>query len=287
MFNGDKPQAPSNFNDSGNASRFFKSIKTDDTCPLCCLPFVLSSDTMSVCKNTNVNSAEKSLKTTQATTEVIAPQNAITPDSKKFAQNVRSVVNLCDLCVTYIAQGLVGEKPVHQEEEVRGQIFITEQRKQILNNALASFVELRGKKDTIPTISDLNLLFGYVFNAIENSTIYYEQEKEAEKNHEWKSLLYQPKVSKSERNRGCEELYWLNGKQIEKELWEKLNQENETNKDNKDFKRHLISRTNIHPTVKNVKLMEYLIKMITPKGGIVLDPFAGSGSTSKNSIYSS
>jgi site-specific DNA-methyltransferase (adenine-specific) len=25
--------------------------------------------------------------------------------------------------------------------------------------------------------------------------------------------------------------------------------------------------------------MEYLIKMITPKGGIVLDPFAGSGST--------
>ena len=25
--------------------------------------------------------------------------------------------------------------------------------------------------------------------------------------------------------------------------------------------------------------MEYLIKMVTPKGGIVLDPFAGSGST--------
>mgnify|MGYP001167356090 CR=1 FL=1 len=36
---------------------------------------------------------------------------------------------------------------------------------------------------------------------------------------------------------------------------------------------------NTHPTIKNVKLMEYLIKMITPKGGIVLDPFAGSGST--------
>ena len=36
---------------------------------------------------------------------------------------------------------------------------------------------------------------------------------------------------------------------------------------------------NTHPTIKNVKLMEYLIKMVTPKGGIVLDPFAGSGST--------
>ena len=37
--------------------------------------------------------------------------------------------------------------------------------------------------------------------------------------------------------------------------------------------------TNNHPTVKPIALMEYLIKMVTPKGGIVLDPFAGSGST--------
>lgn len=36
---------------------------------------------------------------------------------------------------------------------------------------------------------------------------------------------------------------------------------------------------NFHCTVKSVPLMEYLIKMITPKGGLVLDPFAGSGST--------
>jgi site-specific DNA-methyltransferase (adenine-specific) len=36
---------------------------------------------------------------------------------------------------------------------------------------------------------------------------------------------------------------------------------------------------NLHPTVKPVALMEYLIKLITPPGGVVLDPFAGSGST--------
>ena len=36
---------------------------------------------------------------------------------------------------------------------------------------------------------------------------------------------------------------------------------------------------NNHPSVKPIALMEYLIKMVTPKGGIVLDPFAGSGST--------
>ncbi len=36
---------------------------------------------------------------------------------------------------------------------------------------------------------------------------------------------------------------------------------------------------NFHPTVKPVKLMQYLIKMITPPNGIVLDPFCGSGTT--------
>lgn len=36
---------------------------------------------------------------------------------------------------------------------------------------------------------------------------------------------------------------------------------------------------NIHPTVKPVALMEYLVKMVCPPNGIVLDPFMGSGST--------
>lgn len=36
---------------------------------------------------------------------------------------------------------------------------------------------------------------------------------------------------------------------------------------------------NNHPTVKSLKLMEYLIKLITPPGGIVLEPFMGSGTT--------
>jgi DNA modification methylase len=59
----------------------------------------------------------------------------------------------------------------------------------------------------------------------------------------FKSIIYTPKASKSERNKGCEEL------------------------------------PNNHPTVKPIALMEYLINMITPKGGVVLDPFMGSGST--------
>ena len=36
---------------------------------------------------------------------------------------------------------------------------------------------------------------------------------------------------------------------------------------------------NTHPTVKPVELMRYLVRLVTPKGGLVLDPFMGSGST--------
>lgn len=39
-----------------------------------------------------------------------------------------------------------------------------------------------------------------------------------------------------------------------------------------------------HPTVKPVALMTYLVKMVTPKGGTTLDPFAGSGTTGQGAI---
>jgi hypothetical protein len=36
---------------------------------------------------------------------------------------------------------------------------------------------------------------------------------------------------------------------------------------------------NVHPTVKPIALMRWLVRLVTPKGGTVLDPFMGSGST--------
>ena len=46
-----------------------------------------------------------------------------------------------------------------------------------------------------------------------------------------------------------------------------------------DYGHNKAQQGNNHPTVKPIELMKYLIKLITPPGGTVLDPFNGSGST--------
>ena len=44
-------------------------------------------------------------------------------------------------------------------------------------------------------------------------------------------------------------------------------------------------RKNIHPTVKPTELMQYLVRLVTPNDGTILDPFNGSGSTGKAVMY--
>lgn len=39
-----------------------------------------------------------------------------------------------------------------------------------------------------------------------------------------------------------------------------------------------------HPTVKPVDLMQYLVRLVTPRGGTTLDPFAGTGTTAEAAI---
>ncbi len=51
--------------------------------------------------------------------------------------------------------------------------------------------------------------------------------------------------------------------------------------------RGLQLRGNHHPTVKPVELMRWLVKLVTPVGGLVLDPFTGSGTTGMACRYES
>ena len=88
-------------------------------------------------------------------------------------------------------------------------------------------------------------------------------------------FLYVPKASKSERNKGLENMpdrydvgvYGDGIGNVPKEEGQRPN----------PYK-------NIHPTAKPIKLMSYLITLTTRENDIVLDPFTGSGTTAISSI---
>jgi len=92
----------------------------------------------------------------------------------------------------------------------------------------------------------------------------------------FKSIIYQAKASKAERNRGCEGLEDKIGGSMCANTGNTMDLGGASLKGEK---KQIQKTKNNHPTVKPIALMEYLIKMVTPKGGIVLDPFAGSGTT--------
>lgn len=96
-------------------------------------------------------------------------------------------------------------------------------------------------------------------------------------------FLVVPKASKAEKNRGCEELYWEKTKtghfQIDRSRWEELGVEEAKIYKQSGKRISLRAQGNIHPTVKPLKLMAYLIMLGTREGDTVLDPFVGSGAT--------
>lgn len=87
-------------------------------------------------------------------------------------------------------------------------------------------------------------------------------------------FFYCPKADRFDRNEGCENLprgslNWSSG-----------------DANPGVFQSEGTDRTspNYHPTVKPVDLMRYLVRLVTPPGGLVLDHFMGSGSTGKAAI---
>jgi DNA modification methylase len=84
-------------------------------------------------------------------------------------------------------------------------------------------------------------------------------------------FFYCAKASKSERNAGLERMPVKS--MIDSHCMSGL-PDLQMNKEQAKM-----GNENHHPTVKPIKLMEYLIKLITTPNGIVLDPFMGSGST--------
>ena len=80
-------------------------------------------------------------------------------------------------------------------------------------------------------------------------------------------FFYTAKASQTERNFGLSQFE------------EDVTTDGRTKPIDNAFNRGETKRKNIHPTVKPIDLMRYLVRLVTPKGGLCLDPYMGSGTT--------
>jgi len=85
-------------------------------------------------------------------------------------------------------------------------------------------------------------------------------------------FFYCAKASKKDRDEGCEGM-------------EKKKRPTMGNGIGGQPDQQIQNAQNHHPTVKPTSLMQYLVRLVTPPNGIVLDPFLGSGSTGKAAMY--
>jgi DNA modification methylase len=93
---------------------------------------------------------------------------------------------------------------------------------------------------------------------------------------EWAKFFYCAKASKRDRNEGLDGFEAKRDHDGRKDGG--VGGDNPRNRTNN-------AKLNHHPTVKPTSLMQYLVKLVTPPNGIVLDPFMGSGSTGKACAY--
>jgi len=88
-------------------------------------------------------------------------------------------------------------------------------------------------------------------------------------------FFYCAKASKADRDEGCEGL----AERLTMRYGEKAQGPLPQQTPSKP-----VPQRNYHPTVKPTALMQYLCRLVTPPGGVVLDPFTGSGSTGKAAV---
>jgi len=89
-------------------------------------------------------------------------------------------------------------------------------------------------------------------------------------------FFYCAKASRDDRNEGTQELPQKLGGMVSNTSGQHMTRRDE-GYDRKP-------QGNSHPTVKPTDLMRYLCRLVTPPGGLVLDPFMGSGSTGKAAV---
>ena len=248
----------SNYGDSGNASRYFKNCN-------------FSLRDIDQWKQLYVSNAEKSLEILSETIESIVPISADMLLWMLKDLNVKYAENQLDLWEIHIVPDIVEMLTYDFRKEGLQAIldFIGNYKNCIQLQSLVQFVEKCDSIDTTQTTQNLLKLFGYVRAAITKYT-------QTIKNEEQKRYIYTPKASKRDRDE------WLGTFADSNSMCDRDPSLQSANvPQNRSWK----LRKNTHPTVKPCDLMQYLVRLVTPNGWTVLDPFNWSGSTWKAVMY--
>lgn len=96
-------------------------------------------------------------------------------------------------------------------------------------------------------------------------------------------LMYCAKASKRDRDEGLEG-FASKATAFSNQAQAEMKRGNLEHDDGKSGMNRVQMRKNTHATVKPTDLMRYLCRLVTPPGGVVLDPFMGSGSTGKGAM---
>lgn len=253
--------------DSGNASRFFMTCKDTQRHAI-----------MSVCNDINVNNVGSNLMISQLTEKIVKIHSVLrsaTPNLDLLNQNLNALFveqSAKNTEIDFVAK-LVAIKEAPEDlvsrEELRAILGFIGNCKGFTPEQKLVYAVTSGNIDITQITTNLLKLCGYVLSVIDENT---QKEKgvEEDQKSEQSRLIYQPKASKKDRNEGLEDF------------------EEKANAGSYEFRtdgsldgKPTAPKANFHPTVKPTKLMQYLVRLVTPKGGTVLDPFMGSGSTGK------
>lgn len=248
---------------TGSASRFFKSLEYNGK----------DNDEWN---KLYVNNVEKLSATSKVIIDYIAQTSVEDWLKELLSQSVKYVETVLDFQETDFVQEVVGIKNLAFKNEKSHHIleYTQEIENYIQTLKIVQFVENLANIDTTKIMTNLMKLFGYVKVVITNNI---NEIKKLEQSR----LAYLPKASKKDRDEGLsiEEKYPSSAEFRPNHMEKALNGE-----DGNPYGRWQ-PRKNIHPTVKPCELMQYLVRMVTPKGGTVMDCFMGSGSTGKATMF--
>ncbi|MGS0573479.1 DNA-methyltransferase [Xanthomonas oryzae pv. oryzicola] len=137
------------------------------------------------------------------------------------------------------------------------------------DEVLAVFPDAKGQQGRALDDGDAsgNAVYGALRNVTTNPAPRVESETSAAR------FFYCAKASKADRDEGLEAFTKTSGGMASNTSGQHITR--------RDADYAPAPRANNHPTVKPTDLMRYLCRLVTPAGGIVLDPFMGSGSTGK------